>query len=447
MGVPAGLGAIFSDRSCVQRMLDVEAALARAQASCGVIPATAAGPIAQGCDVDRIDLPALALAAADAGNLAIPLVKQLTAAVASSDADAAKYVHWGATSQDIIDTGMVLQMRDALAAIDANLAGLAGELAGLCERHRATPMAARTWMQHALPTTFGLKAAGWLDALTRQRERLADVRVRVLALQFGGAAGTLASLGGQGGAVAAALARELALGLPDMPWHTQRDRPAELAAVLGLLAGSLGKMARDISLLAQTEVGEAAEPSKPGRGGSSAMPHKRNPVGCAAVLAAAVRVPGLVSTMFAAMVQEHERALGGWQAEWDTLPQIVLLTGGALEQMRALVAGLAVDEAAMRRNLDLTHGQLMAEALTLALGERMGRLAAHHAIEDACRRASASGQHLRAVLEQDAVLSYALPPQELDRLFDPLQYTGQATQFVDRVLESHRRAAPATTRE
>lgn len=431
--------AVFSDHACVQRMLDFEAALARAEAQHGVIPASAVAAIVDCCDAARIDLPALAQAAAAAGNLAIPLIRQLTAAVAQADPEAAKYVHWGATSQDAIDTGLVLQLGDALAAIDADLNQLGDALARLAEQHRHTLLAGRTWMQHALPTTFGLKAAGWLDAVLRHQDRLTDVRARVRTLQFGGAAGTLAGLGPQGLQVAATLAAALQLALPDAPWHTQRDRVAEVAAVLGLLAGTLGKMGRDISLHMQTDVAEAAEPVVEGRGGSSAMPHKRNPVSCAVALAAAVRVPGLVSIMLAGMVQEHERGLGGWQAEWDTLPQIVQLTAGALLQMREVASGLTVDTVRMRTNLDATHGQIMAEAVTLALGAKIGRIPAHQLVERACHLASQTGQHLGDVLTQDPAIGAAFTSSDIERLLDPAGYIGQAPAFVDRVLHAYRR--------
>jgi 3-carboxy-cis,cis-muconate cycloisomerase len=430
--------AVFSGRATVQRMLDFEAALVRAEALHGVIPAAAVAPIAACCDAAMVDLHQLAHAAAPAGNLAIPLVKELTARVTQADADAAKYVHWGATSQDAIDTGMVLQLRDALTLIETDLAQLSDALASLAERHRHTVMIGRTWMQHALPITFGLKAAGWLDAVHRHQDRLAALRTRLFTLQFGGAAGTLASLGAQAMPVATALAADLQLVLPDTPWHTQRDRVAEAATTLGMLTGTLGKMARDISLLMQTDVAEAAEPATEGKGGSSTMPHKRNPVGCAAALTAAVRVPGLVSTILSGMVQEHERALGGWQAEWDSLPEIACLTAGALQQMRIAITGLNVNEARMRNNLDATQGQIMAEAVMLALGGKLGRLPAHHLVEGACREAAATGRHLREVLAQMPTVTAELPAQELERLLDPAGYTGLAAAFTDRVLETHR---------
>jgi 3-carboxy-cis,cis-muconate cycloisomerase len=434
---------VFSARACIQGMLDFEAALARAQAATGVIPHAAVAPIAACCKAELIDMEALCRAAGPAGNLAIPLVKQLTALVAKQDAEAGKFVHWGATSQDAIDTGMLLQLRQALELIGRDLAGLLDALAVQCARHRNTPQAGRTWLQQALPVTFGLKVAGWMDGLLRRQTRLGQISQSSMALQFGGAAGTLASLGDRGLAVTDALARELQLGVADMPWHTQRDRLCEIACELGMLTGSLGKMARDLSLAMQTEVAELGEPVAEGRGGSSAMPHKRNPVGCAIALTCATRMPGLVSTMLAGMVQEHERALGGWQAEWDTLPQIAQLTAAALRQLRQVAEGLTVDAARMQINLDATHGLIMAEAVTLALGRDIGRLAAHKMVEQACHNAVAQQRHLRDVLGEtlaaDPGLAKLLSAQELDRLLDPANYLGEAGPFVDRVLQTWRR--------
>lgn len=435
----AGLEQVFSSQNTVARMLDVEAALARATAKEGLIAQQVVAPIVACCDVMQIDLPALAQAAGPAGNLAIPLVKQLTALVASIDPEAAKYVHWGATSQDVIDTGLILQLREALDLIVVELAEFADILAGLALHHRSTPMIARTWMQHALPTTFGLKVAGWLDAVLRHQERLAQLRSRLFVLQFGGAAGTLASFDDQGLTVASALAHELDLDLPELPWHTHRDRVAEVATVLGLLTGTLGKIARDISLHSQTEIAELSEPGGAGRGGSSTMPHKRNPVACAAALTAAMRVPPLVSIMLSAMVQEHERALGGWQAEWDTLPEIICLSGAALSQLRQAVSGLAVDAAKMRENIDSTRGMVMAEAISLALGKSIGRPAAHALLEQACQRALQNGLSLHQVLSDEPTVSAALTPTELSALFNPLAYAGEATGFVNRVLAAHQR--------
>ncbi|RZT36380.1 3-carboxy-cis,cis-muconate cycloisomerase [Cupriavidus agavae] len=440
-GSPAVLAA-FSDAGTVRAMLDAEAALARAEAHCGVIPPQAAQVIGEVCADCALDPDALAHDAVAAGNLAIPFVKQLTAAVASRDAGAARFVHWGATSQDILDTALVLQLAQALQAIDADLARLGDACAALAGTHRATPMVGRTWLQHALPTTFGAKVAGWLDALQRAQARVNAARDQARVLQFGGAAGTLASLGDDAPAVAIAFARALQLELPALPWHAHRDRLADVAAALGMLTGTLGKMARDLSLMMQTEVAEVAEPAAPGRGGSSTMPHKRNPVGCAAVLAAATRVPPLVATMLAGMTQEHERALGGWQAEWDTLPQIVSLAAGAARQMGEVVAGLDVDAARMRANLDLTRGLILGEAAMLELGRHIGRLDAHHVVEQASRRAVADGCTLREALArtlaEDPGHASLLDDATLDRLADPARYAGQATPFADAAVAAWR---------
>lgn len=437
----AAMGEVFSDGARLQRMLDFEAALARSEAGCGVIPAAAAQAIASKCKADLIDAGKLAHAAALSLNPAIPLVKQLTALVAQGDPEAARFVHWGATSQDVNDTGLVLQIRQAFDILEADLASLCGGLIQLAQKHRSTPIAGRTLMQHALPTTFGVKVAGWLDAVNRHRARFGETRKRVLVLQFGGAVGTLAALRGKGLQVAEALAAELHLGLPDAPWHTQRDRMAEVAATLGLCMGTLGKIARDISLHMQTEISEVFEPAGEGRGGSSTMPHKRNPVSAAVVLAAATRVPGLVSTMLSAMVQEDERGLGNWHAEWETLPEIFRLTAGALHQMVVIVPHLEVDAVRMRSNLDATHGLIFAEAITMALGNHIGKSAAHTLVEAASQQARASGKHLRAVLAQDSTVTERLTSAELDRLFAPENYLGEAEELVDRVIAASRKQA------
>jgi 3-carboxy-cis,cis-muconate cycloisomerase len=433
-----GMQHIFSDRNTIQSMLEVEAALARVLATEEVIPRSAAEIIVSACKADQIDAAALSKAVASAGNLAIPLVKQLTAVVARINTDAARYVHWGATSQDVIDSGRVLQLREAIDLITSDLAELADMLAALARQHRTTIMMGRTWMQHAQPTTLGLKIAGWLDALMRHQDRLQTLRERLCVLQLGGATGTLASLGDRGLTVATALARDLSLDLPALPWHTHRDRFAEMATTLGLLAGTLGKIARDIALHAQTEIAELAEPLAPGRGGSSTMPHKRNPVACSAVLACVTRVPALVSTMLASMVQEQERALGSWQAEWDTLPEIAMLTSAALNHLRELIPGLSVDATRMRANIDLTQGLVMAEAVSLALASQIGRAAAHDLVESACHKAVESGQSLRDILQSDPRLPAEFSAEKLDALFDPERYTGEASAFIDRVLEHHR---------
>jgi 3-carboxy-cis,cis-muconate cycloisomerase len=420
-------------------MLDFEAALARAGARAGVIPASAAPAIAGKCRADLFDLAELARGTARAGNPAIPMVTRLTALVAAESPEAARYVHWGATSQDAMDTGLVLQLRRFLALLEDDLGRLTAALARLAERHKTTPLAGRTWLQHAVPVTVGLKAAGWLDALERHRMRLSEVGARAVALQFGGGAGTLAALGGRGLEVSEALARELDLALPALPWHAHRDRLAEVATALGLLVGTLGKIARDLSLLMQTDVAEAFEPEGEGRGGSSTMPHKRNPLAAAVVLAAATRAPGLVATLLSAMVQEHERGLGGWHAEWETLPELCVLAAGALRQTAETIEGLELDPARMRANLEATRGQVLAEAVMMALGPKIGRLAARDLVERACRQATAARRHLREVLAEDPAVSAHLSRVDLDRLFDPGNYAGAAAVFVDRVLKSRRR--------
>jgi 3-carboxy-cis,cis-muconate cycloisomerase len=432
------MNAVWSARQTVQSMLDVEAALARSTAAHGVIPERAVAAIVAACDAERIDAEALMAGAATGGNLAIPLVRQLTAAVKRDDADAAKYVHWGATSQDIIDTATALQLRATFELLDVGLLRLCAALAEQAQRYRTTPMIGRTWLQQALPITLGLKFAQWLDAMLRHRERLASARTRSLALQFGGAAGTLASLRDQALPIAQTLADDLRLPLPPLPWHTQRDRVAEAAACFGMLTGTLGKIARDISLHMQTEIGELAEPAAAGKGGSSTMPHKRNPVGCAAVLTAAMRAPNLVATIFGGMVQEHERALGGWQAEWEALPDLARLTGGALAQITTIVADIEVSEDRLAANLDVTQGLILGEAVMLALGDAIGRLDAHAWVEHASKHALASGQTLYDVLSADTRVTQHLSSSQLRALLDPANYAGQAHAFVDAVLALHR---------
>ncbi len=425
---------MFGDERLVQGMLDFEAALATAQARCGVIPNAAVEPISAACRASLIDLTTLATAAASAGNLAIPLVKQLTQRVKNTDPEAARYVHWGATSQDAIDTGLMLQLQQALGETETRLARLISVLAEQVMRHQHTLLPGRTWMQHALPITYGLKLAGTLDALLRWQERLAQMRPRVLALQFGGAAGTLASLKEKGPEVAQALAAELNLMLPDTPWHSQRDRLIELASWYAGLCGTLGKFANDFALMMQTEVAEVSEPIAEGRGGSSAMPHKRNPVSCAAILAAVTRVPGLMATLYASQIQQHERALGGWQAEWETLPELVMLAGGVLENSEYLVKGMQVNTHKMRDNLDITHGLVMAESVTQALATHLGKADAHHLIETICHRAIALDCPLRPLLENDPLVSQHLSPEQLTQLLDPANAVGSADHFVRQVL-------------
>ncbi|WP_443694249.1 3-carboxy-cis,cis-muconate cycloisomerase [Pseudomonas sp.] len=428
---------VFCDQGRLQGMLDFEAALARAEAQVGLIPQAAVAPIAQACLASLYDVDALGVAIATAGNSAIPLVKALGKLIADEDASAERYVHLGATSQDVMDTGLVLQLRRAMVLIEADLARLGDILAAQAQRYSAVPMAGRTWLQHATPVTLGMKIAGWLGAVTRSRQRLIELKPRLLVLQFGGASGTLAALGEQAMPVAHALAAQLQLTLPEQPWHTQRDRLVEFASVLGLIAGSLGKLGRDISLLMQTEAAEVFEPAAPGKGGSSTMPHKRNPVGAAVLISAATRVPGLVATLFSAMPQEHERSLGLWHAEWETLPEICRLVSGALQQALLVSAGLEVDPERMAHNLDLTQGLVLAEAVSIVLAQRLGRDTAHHLLEQCCKRAVAEQRHLRAVLADEPQITAELSAADLDRLLDPAHYLGQAQTWVTRAVTEH----------
>jgi len=434
---------ILSDKSFVQAMLDFEASLAQAESRLGLIPSTASAAIASKCRAELFDLGAIGEFAAVAGNLAIPLVKQLTALVAQRDKEAARFVHWGATSQDVIDTARVLQLRQALDLISRDLDGLVEPLGRMAQKYRGTLMAGRTWMQQALPITLGVKIAGWLDALVRHSTRLKETCERCLALQFGGAAGTLAALGQRGTDVASFLAAELKLGLPEIPWHSHRDRMAEVATTLGLCTGTIGKIARDISLHMQTEVGEMFEPAAEGRGGSSTLPHKRNPVAASVLLATAARVPSLVSTMLAAMVQEDERGLGGWQAEWETLPEIVGLAAGAVHHLSVVLPALEIDAEHMKRNLNLTDGLLFAEAVSMALAEKIGKAAAHDLVQAACMRAIKEKRGLRPILSGDPRINAHLTATDFDRLFDPHNYLGAADEFVYRVVAASRARIPA----
>jgi 3-carboxy-cis,cis-muconate cycloisomerase len=432
----AAMRAVCDDAAVLQHMLDFEAALARAEAAAGVIPASAVGPIGNACKADAFDIPALAEAATRSGNLAIPLVKALTAAVAKANLDAARYVHWGATSQDVIDTATMLTLRAAIDALLADLDRAIAGFAGLVRKHRGTAMVARTWLQHALPMPFGLKLAEYAAALHRSRARLKRLRSEGLALQFGGAAGTLAALGDRGLVVAEKLAAELELPLPDAPWHTHRDRIAEAALVFTILCGSCGKIARDVSLLMQTDVAEAFERSGEGRGGSSTMPHKRNPVAAATALAAATMAPNLAATIFAAQVQDHERSAGPWHAEWPTLPTLQLVTSGALAAIVDIAEGLEVDAARMRVNLDATGGLIMAEAVTFALAEKIGKSDAHHLVEAAAIKAAAGRQNLSVVLASDPKVIAHLSADKLAKLFDPMAYQGVSQALIDRLLKS-----------
>ena len=435
-GAP-GVEECLGVRAQLQGMLDFEAALARAEGRVGLIPAHAAQSIGRKCRAELFDPGQLAEAAEKAGNIAIPLVSALTSLVGAEDAGAARYVHFGATSQDAMDTGLVLQLRQFAGELSGDIDRLCKALARLARTHKETVLPGRTWLQQASPVTFGLKAAGWLDAVQRQAARLASLRGRAIVLQFGGASGTLASLGNRGLEVAEALSRELDLPLPALPWHAHRDRLAELAAFLGLLAGTLGKIGRDVSLLMQTEVAEAFEPAGEGRGGSSAMPHKRNPVAAAVALAAAIRAPGLVATLLAGMVQEHERGLGGWHAEWETLPELASLVAGSLHHLAEALEGLEIDAAQMRANLAAKGGVALAEAATAVLAQRLGRLEAQEIVGRASRHALETRRTLLETLASDPAVIAHLSRADLAAALEPSAYLGMATAFIDRVLAAY----------
>jgi 3-carboxy-cis,cis-muconate cycloisomerase len=427
---------ICADEAYLQAMLDVEAALARAEGALGIIPADAASIITRCCSATLYAPETLGEAARKSGNLAIPLVKLLTAEVSRADKNAAGYVHWGATSQDIIDTATMLVAGAALSALLQDLDRAISGFGKQAAAHRQTRMVARTWLQHALPIPFGLKLAGYAAALERSRRQLQRLCSDALALQFGGAAGSLAALGDRGLEVAERMAADLNLPLPDAPWHSHRDRIADIASQLAILAGTCGKIARDVSLLMQTDVAEAFEPAEEGRGGSSTMPHKRNPVACATALAAATMAPSLAATILAAQVQDHERSAGPWHSEWPTLPTLFLVTSGGLAAIVDLAEGLEVDVAQMTANLDRTQGLIMAEAVTFALAQKIGKAAAHQLVETASREAIADKRHLKDVLAQDPAVGQHLSPAQLDELFSPGGYEGMAQSFIDRQLAS-----------
>ena len=428
------MSSVFSAKAHVRGMLAFEAALAHAEANAGIIPQEVANTIAANCKVELFDVDALYREAAVAGTPAIPLVRMLTEHV---EGDAQKFVHWGATSQDAIDTALMLQMRDGLDLLVAGLLGVCAACATLAEQHRHTLMAGRTLLQQAVPITFGLKVSRWLALAVRQVYALRERRGRTLAVQLGGAAGTLASLGDKGLSVVELIAAELGLPIPDLPWHAERDRIAEIAGTLGVVAGAMAKVAGDVVLLTQTEVGEALEGAAPGKGGSSAMPQKHNPIDATSAIASAQLAVGVVPVILSAMAQEHERAAGGWQAEWMAVPNLFRFTASAVERVRDAVGGLQVDPARMRANLDLTGGLIMAESLTMALALHLGRPEAQRIVKALCDRAVRSGVHLRQVALEEVYIQTILSPEEIDGAFDPGAYLGSTDAFIDRALRSY----------
>jgi 3-carboxy-cis,cis-muconate cycloisomerase len=426
----AAMRAVVNDRARVQYMLDFEVALARAEASIGVIPALCADPMVRACRAGNFDLAALAEAAGPAGNFALPLIKALTEEVAKLSTEAAGYVHWGATSQDVIDTALVLELRGAIDVLLADLDRAIEPFATLAGRHRRTPFVARTMLQHALPMPFGLKVAGYAAALGRSRDRLRRLRKDNLVIQFGGAAGTLAALGEQGFEIAQRTAALLDLPLPDAPWHSHRDRMAEIAAAFGILTATCGKIARDVALLMQTEVAETSATARDG--GAAIVPHETHSIPAARAIAAATMAPNLVATILAGAVQEHERALGGWQAEWPTFPALALVTSGALAAVVEIAQRLEIDSERMRADVETTRGLIMAEAVTFALAAKVGRQTAHELVDDLCRKAASEKVHLKEVMAADQRVSAQLSAGELVRLFEPMSYQGTAQVFIER---------------
>ncbi len=434
-GTPA-MREVFSDASLIARYAKVEVALAKAEARCGVIPAEAARQIAERCDVAALDIDELRRETDIVGYPILPLVHQL----AKQCGEAGRYVHWGATTQDIMDTAVVLQLRAGLELIGRDIATLRTILAGLATRYRNTPMAGRTHLQQALPVTFGYKAAIWLSMLDRHAERLAQLRPRVEVGQFAGAAGTLASLGARGLEVQQALCEELGLGVPAATWHVARDGFAEAVNFLGLLTGSLGKIALDVMVMASTEFAEVYEPFVKGRGASSTMPQKRNPISSELMLAASKAVRQHAGLMLDAMVQDFERATGPWHAEWIAIPESFVLTAGSLHQARFMLAGLIVDEKRMAANLAISRGLIVAEAVMMGLAPALGRQDAHDVVYDACRRASEQGLALADALAEDPRVATRIDRATIDRLTSPETYLGLAPDMVDRVLASSPRS-------
>jgi 3-carboxy-cis,cis-muconate cycloisomerase len=422
-------------------MLDAEAALARAEARAGLVSDDDAAAIAAACDADHFDIAAIGAEAAKTTNPVVPLVKALTDAVGGP---AAGHVHRGATSQDILDTAAMLVARRALEPLLADLDAAADAAAALANEHRETVMAGRTLMQQALPIAFGLKAAGWLVGIDEAAARLGEVRRLRLAAQLGGAAGTLASLDTAGPEVLGHFAAELSLDEPALAWHTIRTRPAELAGALGSAAGVIAKVARDVVLLAQTEVGEVRE-GVPGRGGSSTLPHKRNPVAAISAVASAMRAPGLVAALLGAMAQEHERAAGPWQSEWRPFSELLEAVGSGAAWLRDCLEHLEVDAARMRANLELTHGALLAERVTTALAPALGRQPAHELVRAAAQEAFASERPLGAVLAERKGVTAHVDRDALARLLDPADYLGATDELISRALRAHaeRGATPA----
>jgi len=432
----AAMRAILDDRARIQRMLDFEAALARAEAAVGVIPASTVDPILAASKAERYDLAALGAETVKDGNIATPLIRALAAEVAKADAEAARHVHWGASSQDIIDSALMLELRAATDALVSDLNRAIEAFTTLAGRHRRTAAVARTSLQHALPMPFGLKLAGYAAALARSRERLKRLRKEALVLQFGGTAGTLAAFGERGLQVAERLAALIDLALPDAPWHSHSDRICEIASAFAILTGTCGKIGRDIALMMQTEVAEAFEPPGEDRSGSATTPHGRKTTAAAMALGAATIAPNLLAAIIAGQVQEHERAIGGWQAQGQALPALLLVTSGALGAIADIAQGLEVDAERMRDNLETTQGLILAEAVSFALAPKVGKEEAGRIVEAASRKAIETRRHLHDILREDERVLAQLSLGELARLFEFMGYQGAAQTLIDRQIGS-----------
>ena len=422
---------VFSDERRTGYYLEIEAALARAQGRLGIIPDKAAREIERQCRIENIDLARLKQQTERVGYPILGVVQQIVDLCADG---LGEWCHWGATTQDITDTAAIMQIRAALELVEKDMEATAAALADLSRRYRDTPMAGRSNLQQAVPLTFGFKTAALLAAMQRHRERLAQLRPRVLVGEFGGAVGTLASLGADGLKVQAAMMEELGLGQPDIAWHTVRDRIGEVACFLGLLTGTLGKISMDVKLLMQTEVAEVYEPFHEARGSSSTMPQKRNPISCLYIHSTVALVRQHVAALLEAAVADHERSTGPWEIEWISLPEIFLLASGALAQTKLLVCGLEVDADRMRANLDLTRGMIVSEAVMMGLGPHLGRQRAHDLVYDICRKVTATGVPLVELLARNADISKHLTRAELDKMCDPAAYLGLAGEMVDKVL-------------
>src|SRR5579871_3429769 len=422
---------VFSDENRIQKYLDFEAGLARAQARLGIIPKDACEEILKHCHAEQFDMAKLKAQTERIGYPVLPVVQQLVALCRDG---LGEWCHWGATTQDITDSATIMQIREALVLVEQEIDRISEALAGMAKKYRDTPMAGRSNLQQAVPITFGYKMATMLAAFERQKQRLAELRARVLVFEFGGAAGTLSSLGKDGLKVQVELAKELNLAQPEIAWHTVRDRIAEVGCFLGLVTGTCGKIAFDVKLMMQTEVEEVYEPFHEGRGSSSTMPQKRNPISSVYITACTSMVRQLTAALLDAMVEDHERATGPWEIEWIAVPEIFLLSAGALHQTKFVLGGLQVDEKKMRANLDITRGLIVSEAVMMGLGPHLGRQYAHDLVYDICRKVIATGRPLLDLLAEDKEIAKHMDRAALAKLTDPANYLGLAGEMVDRVL-------------